>query len=307
MLFQKYQHIERIGTVEVEGLLEGICYIFPKIDGTNSSLFLHEDGTVHGTSRNKDLMEKEDDNFDFREVYIKNNIEKYEAFFKEYPNLRLFGEYMKPHTLRTYRDEIWGKFWVFDVVQEINEEEYKYLTYDEYTPIMEKHGIDYIPVQSIIDNPTIEVLTERELEKNTWMIKDGEGVGEGILIKRYDYHNIYGRVTWGKIVRNEFKEKNKKEFGTKIMQSKSKIEKKIANEYITKGRFDKLIEKILANGDGWRSKLIPQVLGRMYYEIIHDEIYNIIKDNRNPIIDFKRLNYYIVLKTKDFLEEKGLL
>ena len=37
MEFKKYQHIERLGTLEVEGIELGTCYVFPKIDGTNGS------------------------------------------------------------------------------------------------------------------------------------------------------------------------------------------------------------------------------------------------------------------------------
>jgi hypothetical protein len=33
--FVKYQHIERYGVDEVNGIDIGTCYIFPKIDGTN--------------------------------------------------------------------------------------------------------------------------------------------------------------------------------------------------------------------------------------------------------------------------------
>jgi len=34
MEFRKYQHIERFGTDEVDGIEFGKCYIFYKIDGT---------------------------------------------------------------------------------------------------------------------------------------------------------------------------------------------------------------------------------------------------------------------------------
>ena len=55
MYFRKYQHIERFGTMEVEGIELGLCYIFPKIDGTNSSVWLGEDGQIHAGSRKREL------------------------------------------------------------------------------------------------------------------------------------------------------------------------------------------------------------------------------------------------------------
>ena len=38
-MFKKYQHIERLGTDETEGILDGLVYVFPKIDGTNGSIW----------------------------------------------------------------------------------------------------------------------------------------------------------------------------------------------------------------------------------------------------------------------------
>ena len=38
MQYKSYQHIEKLGRDEVEGILKGKCYIQPKIDGTNSVL-----------------------------------------------------------------------------------------------------------------------------------------------------------------------------------------------------------------------------------------------------------------------------
>lgn len=40
MKFRRYQHVERFGNDEVEDINIGTCYIFPKIDGTNSSVYL---------------------------------------------------------------------------------------------------------------------------------------------------------------------------------------------------------------------------------------------------------------------------
>lgn len=36
-MFIKYQHLERLGNQETNGILDGEVYVFPKIDGTNAS------------------------------------------------------------------------------------------------------------------------------------------------------------------------------------------------------------------------------------------------------------------------------
>ena len=63
MNFKEYQHIERFGTDEVEDIEIGICYIFPKIDGTNSSIWL-DNGELKGGSR-KRVLSLENDNAGF--------------------------------------------------------------------------------------------------------------------------------------------------------------------------------------------------------------------------------------------------
>lgn len=35
MEFKKYQHVERFGKKETQGIEKGTVYIFPKLDGTN--------------------------------------------------------------------------------------------------------------------------------------------------------------------------------------------------------------------------------------------------------------------------------
>lgn len=58
-MFIKYQHIERIGTSEVEGILDGDCYVFPKLDGTNASIWM-DDAELCCGSRNRQLSLEND-------------------------------------------------------------------------------------------------------------------------------------------------------------------------------------------------------------------------------------------------------
>jgi hypothetical protein len=44
-MFVRYQHVEHVGNGKVAGLLDGRCYIFPKIDGENTSVYV-EDGQI---------------------------------------------------------------------------------------------------------------------------------------------------------------------------------------------------------------------------------------------------------------------
>jgi len=70
MSFYKYQHIEKLETIEVKGINIGTTYIFPKIDGTNGSIWL-EDNKVCCGSRNR-VLSASDDNQGFYK-YVMNN------------------------------------------------------------------------------------------------------------------------------------------------------------------------------------------------------------------------------------------
>ena len=57
MNFVKYQHIQKLGTPDVEGILVGLCYLTYKIDGANGCLFLGDDGKVAAGGRARVLSD----------------------------------------------------------------------------------------------------------------------------------------------------------------------------------------------------------------------------------------------------------
>jgi len=292
-MFQKYQHIERYGTDETENINLGLCYVFPKIDGTNSSIYMNGHELTAG-SRTRELS-LENDNANFYSTILKD--ERFIDFFREFENYRLFGEWLVPHSLKTYRDEAWRKFYIFDVINEKEE----YLKYEDYKIILEKYNVDYIPCLAKIENGSYEQFIAL-LEKNNFLIKDGQGIGEGIVIKNYDFVNRFGRKTWAKIVTSEFKEKHIKEMGATYIIGKKIIEECIIEKYLTSVLIEKTYEKIKLE-KGWSSKQIPELLNRIFYEFINEEIWDIIKTEKNPKIDFKMLNIFLVKKIKEIKKE----
>lgn len=286
MSFVKYQHIERFGTDEVEGIEIGRCYVFPKIDGSNGSVWW-EDGEIKTGSRRRELGEV--DNQGFNE-YIQGHEGIKELLYSN-PELRLYGEWLVPHTLKTYRDDAWNRFYVFDVVDENG-----YMPYESYVHILEAHGVDCIPLQSVIHNGDYDTFI-KELEKNTFLIQDGKGVGEGIVVKNYDFINKYGRQTWAKIVRSEFKEQHGRVMGVPTF-SKSLVEEDIAQQYCTRAIVDKVYEKVVELEGGWRSEYIPRLLDTVYYEIITEDTWHFLKKFNFPTINFKTLKSFVIGQIK---------
>lgn len=290
MDFEKYQHVERFGSVETEGIEDGYCWVFPKIDGTNGQLYC-VDGLVMAGSRNR-VLTSEDDNAGFyawsqRQDHIKD-------FFRVFPSYRLYGEWLVPHSLRTYSEDAWRRFYVFDVV----DQDGQYIPYEGYKFLMDEHGIDYIPPICKIRNPSYEKLLEL-LDKNVFLIQDGKGTGEGIVIKNYEYRNRFGRQTWAKIVKNEFKALHSKTQVTEV-NDKKLIEQSIVYRYVTLALVEKEYAKIV-NDCGWSSQQIPRLLNTVYYCLVKEECWNFVKEFKNPTVDFKRLFGLSTQKVKELM------
>lgn len=293
-MFKRYQHLERFGTTEVENIELGECYIFPKIDGTNGSVWM-DNGEIKAGSRNRELS-LEKDNAGFLE-WAKGQ-KHLISYLNENPNHRLFGEWIVPHSLTTYRGNAWRNFYVFDVeIDSSSESDTVYMHYNDYKPLLDKHGVDYIPPIAIIKNASYDQIV-RQLEKNNYLIEDGKGNGEGIVLKNYDFKNKYGRTIWAKIVTSEFKEKHSKAMGGQVSLGKRMVEDEIAEKYVTSALCEKEYAKIVAE-DGWNSKMILRLLNTIYYEVVKEECWNFVKENKNPTINFKTLQHFVYAKVRE--------
>ena len=288
MEFKKYMHLERFGTSEVEGIEIGTTYVFPKLDGTNASVWF-EDGQIKAGSRNRELSFDNDNAGFYKWTQQSKELIK---FFELFPNKRLFGEWLVPHSLKTYREDAWRRFYVFDVCDDLG----VMVTYDAYRGALRDLELDYISPIAIFENGNYSKFVE-QLDKNVFMVKDGEGVGEGVVIKNYDFVNKYGRTTFAKIVTSEFKELHTKEMGasTTIL---SMIEESIAKKYVTQALVDKVTAKIELDNNGFSSKNIPQLLNTVYYDIIREDMWSILKDFKKATINFGMLYHFIATETK---------
>lgn len=282
MKYRSYQHVERYNTDDTKGINKGKCYVFPKIDGTNGTVWC-DDGTICAGNRKRKLSIADDNNgFCYKIVHD----ERFKKYFEKYPNHRLFGEWLTPHNVRSYKIDAWRKFYVFDVCIDDKETgKLKYLPYEFYKPFLEEFGIDYIPPIDIVYNGEYEDFTKL-LDKNNFLIQEGRGTGEGIVIKNYEFKNYEGKSIWAKIVSSEFKNSKKmKKFldenGVRM------IEHDIVNRFVTIAFVEKEYAKIAE--DGWNSRKIPILLNTVYHELITEEMWNILKKFHYPVIDFRTL------------------
>jgi hypothetical protein len=290
-MFRRYEKLKRLGMDEVKGITKGVCYVFPKLDGTNASVWI-EDSELKAGSRNRQLtLEKDNQGF---YAWVLENKDSFLPLLKKNPDLRLYGEWLVPHTLKTYVPEAWRKFYLFDVYSHSKE---KYLDYHSYIYLFkcfEPESIEVVPAKGM-RNPTRQQLL-KFMKNNTYMMQEG-CVGEGIVIKRYDFVNQYGRTLWAKLVNARFREQHKsKETVT------SSIEEAVASKYVTRGRVEKILAKMRESEPLSRQR-IPEFFGRIWHDILDAEMYEIVKDNKRPIIDFADLYHCIIAKSKEMCYE----
>ena len=301
--FRKYDHLERLGHRDVEGILNGKCYVFPKIDGTNGSVWSDELGQIWCASRNR-VLTKETDNHGFH-AWVNGESGgaiKLRVMAQADSSRVFYGEWLVPHTIKSYRDENWRRFWIFDVYdRDIG----KYLDYEECCAVVEFYDVDHIPPACTVTDPSEEQLRDM-LDHNVFLMQEGS-IGEGVVIKNYSWINLYDRQPWAKLVRNEFKEKNAAEFGHGERKGRLQKEIEIADAVVTEALCRKELAKIEASIEGSletnRKTVIPRILSTVYRCVITEELWDQLKKHRNPTLDFKALNGRVVYNIKRHLSD----
>lgn len=299
--FIPYQHVEKWGNVEVEGIHLGEVFVFPKMDGTNASAWMRQgDGdsiSFAAGSRHRELSIESDNAGFCKHVIDSDEGTKLRDYLHNHPSHMVYGEWLVPHTLKTYRDDAWRRFWIFDV---FNRTTGQLIHYNNYAPELANYSLDFIPPLGIIKNGNYDNFVHL-LEANNFFIKDGQGLGEGIVLKNYEFYNRFGNQKWAKIIRSEFKEQHHRVMGPPETEAKL-IEEAIAEEFCTEALVQKTYAKIAL--DGWNSKKIPELLERVYYDVVTEEIWNILKKHRKTItINFGTLRHFVTRRVKAILPE----
>ena len=173
MPFRKYMHVEKFGNDEVEVIELGDCYVFPKLDGTNASIWWDDESFSISCGSRKRVVTVGDDNAGFAQ-YVYGN-QAIESLSANYPHWNIYGEWLVPHSLKTYSDDAWRKFYIFDIWDNENNE---YVAYDDYKEVLDVFGVNYIPPLCVVRNTTYDNLLV-ELENNWFLIRDGEGAVQG--------------------------------------------------------------------------------------------------------------------------------
>lgn len=301
--FKPYLHVERLGKIEVDNILIGTVRLTAKLDGTNASVWADEDGRMRYGSRKREIS-VEDDNAGFA-AWMKSDAEEVALlirFCQANPNMIVYGEWgvSKVGAIKKYTKEAANKLWIFDIY---SREEERYLTWDEFEAALIMYDlIDYrVKLLATLTNPTLDDIIKIANE-NTFLLEGTDTLGEGVVIRRDNYINCYGRYAVAKYVREDFRPDAPKV--KKIIQA-GEIEQDFINRYLTQSELEKAKAKTaLACGEEYVSgngKFIGMFLNLLWKDALEENIVDFCKRAKNPQIDFAALNNLIKAEGRKFL------
>lgn len=270
MNFLKYNKIHRLGKEEVEGILEGKCYIEEKIDGANTQIWF-EEGFIRCGSRSKHVTE----GFNGFVDYVMTN-DAIKQCLADHPDWRLYGEWLVRHTI-SYNETAYNKFYLFDICADGH-----LFSPDKVHEVAHKYGIPAPVLFDVIEKPDIKDIME--YVGTSTIGKDGEGV----VIKNPQFVNKFGEYQHAKIVTEKFKEDNGVVFGGNNKHSDTYWEMYIVNKYMTLERVTKIMNKLQPLID---KKLdlehTPRIIGTAYHDLLTEEIWEISR--KAAKVDFNAL------------------
>lgn len=304
--FRAFEHVERLDPdkVDVAAILDSDeVYVFPKMDGTNASVWC-SDGEIHCGSRKREVS-IDNDNGGFC-AYITQSDDEQIAnlrdFCRTHSNLIVYGEYIGhvPQaarflgSIKTYLDGGFFIFAVFDI------DAGRYLTYPEYSKTL--CGIyDKVLKPVVLDHPKVGDI-ESLVDDNHYNLPPTE-TGEGVVVYNYGYRDAYGHFVISKIVRAEYKESKSK---PKKQYTLGEIEQEFVDTVITCAFMDKCRNKVCQmldaeEFDTSNPKHVNIFLNLLVSDSIDEDIYTFVKKKRFPTIDFNLLKNEIMLSGRKFI------
>lgn len=229
---KKYKSIERYGKSNNEISARGNIVIWEKIDGSNAS-FQRVDDKILCFSRTTYLDGSKDGTLGGFYGWVQDNIDVknlVEGFV-------YYGEWTNRHKI-DYGENL-KKFFFYDVY---DTEQECYLGMRDIRHEAKTIELTLAPIfyeGAYVSEEHIQSFAGKSM-------LSPDGVGEGIVVKNYEYFDRHGNQTFTKVVTKEFQETN----GAKVKEMKAKPDPLTAfiNNTVTEARVEKILYKLVDEG-----------------------------------------------------------
>ncbi len=281
MEFEKYNKIKIVGHEDNEGIfsdpLDEIV-IEEKLDGANFR-FMIKDGHLIFGSKNQQLTSDEGIDTNVQKSFLRavNFVreraleEKDVKGFEEYEKYIFYGECMTRHTM-SYDWEKIPPYLGFDIY---DTEKGEYLGINDARLLFDVLNLPFVPIVKITTAGALKILSEEMVP----LSKYSPHQAEGIVFKNYK------KQIFAKLVREEFKEKNHKVFGGGKKYADND-EEYITAVYCTNARIDKMIFKLIDEGEKLEMSMMKK-LPTSVYKDIWEENWQEITNMRGKTINFQ--------------------
>lgn len=292
-----YQHVERLGNDECEGLLDELVVVQTKIDGANMTVGYGDDGRLIVCSRNNMVyheiqgMLTGDKVFRNAVEYVTGHLGLKDLLYN-HPDWVLRGEWLVRHSIN-YAKEHMNHFYVFDIQRRGT---WEYVPYDEYVPALRNMRVPFVP---LLANGRFSVDDLIKLVDGPDVF--GAAQKEGIVVKRYGFTNKYGRTTWGKLVSADFKEKNKLMFHP---QNSDPLEMHFA-AMLTEADIVKAIHDVAERrSESPHIRHMSEIIGRCWHDTVQENMWEFLKrhkveSNHQATFSFAKARQLVNLKTRE--------
>ena len=319
--FSKYGKIRQLGHEENKEIFsnpEEEILIQEKIDGANFR-FMFKDGNIIFGSRTQELSEdvehKYAKNFrrciDYVNKQITDRAMKFPgsvvSLWKKYEGLVFYGECCVSHTM-PYNWEMIPPYLGFDINNEDNPNYPKrYLPYLDVLAIFWELGLTVVPQVNLIKAKDIGKVDDSKVPKSLYASLSVENQqAEGIVFKKYSFiegsKEPQDQQIFAKYVRDKFKEDNMKVFGGRsVKPNTDNDEGELIFKYCTNARIDKMIFKLLDDGEKLDLPLMSKLPKKVLEDIYEEHGKDILTSNWT--IDFKELRKKVPARCLSVLKQ----
>lgn len=295
MRYHSYQHVERYNREEYTSFVGAKdIYVFPKLDGT-AGVVTSENGEICCGSRNRSVSIG-DDNQGFAAWVLSDDVEAsaLREFCLENPFLHVHGEWLgSKKFIGSIKDYVKSGFWVYDVYDEA---EGVYLHYNVYSSLLDRCGIqNVIPPIAVL--PAYDSDGFARLANENHFLLPSNIVGEGVVLKSYDWRDSFGRQQFFKLVLDEYKENKGKK---KARPEVGEIETAIVEDFITSADIDKAHNKcLIACGENAPlHKIVGMTINAVIDDFLREEMTEVVRKYRFPKIDFSAIKALAAAKVR---------
>jgi hypothetical protein len=269
--FHKYPKIYTIGHFENKEIFSDVeddIIIQEKIDGANFRFMIKSGKVIFGSRTQQITSDDGEDtnvakNFKATCDHIRNNIKNYLGNISDYEGHIFYGESITAHTMQYDWVSI-PRFIGFDIY---NIYDSRFLEFTDVKNVFEDLGFEIIPLINICKAKDIKEINDDIVPVCKYPSRaNPTQKAEGIVFKNYK------KQIFAKYVRNEFKEANAETFGgnPKYNKIEGNDNDEVMFKFCTNARIDKIIFKLIDEGNKLEMKLMHLLPHRVYDDIIEE-------------------------------------